>query len=146
MRSYVSTFYHVPFVSVRSGSVLSKGTIQKISNHWSDDLIDILFILWQMAQEVIYIKRLHKNLNCSQSARTPIYEDIRLCIAWSEGSIGGSCKAKPVDLRQHFVHEAVEKKALILFQSSGNHYFANLLTKPLGCQAVLNLQTKILGL
>ncbi len=32
--------------------------------------------------------------------------DNETCIAWSEGSVGGSDQAKHVDLRMHLVHEA----------------------------------------
>ncbi len=39
---------------------------------------------------------------------TCIYEDNRTCIAWSEGSVGGSDRAEHIDLREHFVDDAVE--------------------------------------
>ena len=33
-------------------------------------------------------------------------DDNETCISWSEGSVGGSERAKHIDLQMHFVHEA----------------------------------------
>ena len=60
-----------------------------------------------MVQEVIYARRLLEKLGFPQPEPTVIYEDNRTCIAWSEGSVGGSDRAKHIDLREHFVHDAV---------------------------------------
>ena len=48
------------------------------------------------------------NLGLPQTAPIPVFADNETCIAWSEGSVGGSDRAKHVDLqvRMHFVHEA----------------------------------------
>ena len=67
-----------------------------------------------LVQEVIYTRRLLEKLGFPQAEPTVIYEDNRTCIAWSEGSVGGSDRAKHIDLREHFVHDAVQAKVLKL--------------------------------
>ena len=62
-----------------------------------------------MVQEVIYARRLLKKLGFQQSLPTSIFEDNRTCVAWSEGSVGGSDRAKHIDLREHFVHDSVQQ-------------------------------------
>ena len=59
-----------------------------------------------MVQEVIYLRKFLGNLGFPQTTPTPVFADNETCIAWSEGSVGGSERAKHVDLRMHFVHEA----------------------------------------
>jgi hypothetical protein len=46
------------------------------------------------------------NLGFPQTAPTPVFADNEACIAGSEGSVGGSERAKHVDLRVRFVREA----------------------------------------
>ena len=60
-----------------------------------------------LVQEVIAVRKLLEKLGVPQKEPTTIGEDNRTCIAWSEGSVGGSNRAKHIDLRKHFVHEAV---------------------------------------
>ena len=59
--------------------------------------------------EVIYIRRFLSNLGFQQTHPPCAYEDNRTCVAWSEGSVGGSDRAnlKHIDLGEHFVHNAV---------------------------------------
>ena len=59
-----------------------------------------------MVQEVIYLRKFLGNLGFPQTAPTPVFADHEACIAWSEGSVGGSERAKHVDLRVHFVHDS----------------------------------------
>jgi hypothetical protein len=85
-----------------------------------------------MVQGVIYARRLLEQLGFPQPEPTPVYEDNTTCIKWSEGSVGGgSDRAKHIDLREHFVHEAVEKKILKLEPINSTDNAADLLTKPL---------------
>ncbi len=72
-----------------------------------------------LVQEVIYARRLLQNLGFPQPAPTYIYEDNRTCIAWSEGSVGGSDRAK--------------------------HNVADLLTEPLPKAAFQTLRKRLLG-
>ncbi len=59
-----------------------------------------------MIQEVIFLRKFLSNLGFPQTAPTPVFADNETCIAWSEGSVGGSDRAKHVNFRMHFVHEA----------------------------------------
>ena len=43
-----------------------------------------------MVQEVNYIRRFLENLGFPQKLPAVVYEDNRTCVAWSEGSVGGS--------------------------------------------------------
>ena len=67
-----------------------------------------------MVQEVIYARKFLDNLGFPQTAPTQVFEDNSTCIAWSEGSVGGSDRAKHIDLREHFVHDAVKEDVLQL--------------------------------
>jgi hypothetical protein len=52
-----------------------------------------------MVQEVIFLRKFLHNLGFPQTAPTPVFADNETCIAWSEGSVGGSERAKHVDPR-----------------------------------------------
>ena len=73
---------------------------------------------------------------------TQVFEDNSTCIAWSEGSVGGSDRAKRIDLREHFVHDAV--KELVVVASTDN--VADILTKPLSKAPFQLLRKRIMGL
>ena len=83
-----------------------------------------------MVQEVIYARRLLEKLGFPQSSPTTIFEDNRTCVAWSEGSVGGSDRAKHIDLREHFVHDAVQQKILRLEVIASADNAADAMTKP----------------
>ena len=51
-----------------------------------------------LVQEVIYIRKFLANLGFAQKEPTKIFEDNRTCVAWSQGSVGGSDRAKHLDL------------------------------------------------
>ena len=59
-----------------------------------------------MVQEVIYLRKFLANLGYPQTAPTRVFADNETCIAWSEGSVGVSERAKHIDLHVHLVHEA----------------------------------------
>ncbi len=71
-----------------------------------------------MVQEIVYLRKFLSNFGLPQEAPTPVFfeetptpeffADNETCISWSKGSVGGSERAKHVDLRVHFqvVHEA----------------------------------------
>jgi hypothetical protein len=90
-------------------------------------------------KEVIYLRKLLNNLVFPQTSPTVIYADNETCIAWSEGSIGGSERAKRIDLRIrflhevriHFLHEAVNAGHVILRKIDTTKLNrSDLLTKP----------------
>ena len=97
-----------------------------------------------LVQEVVYIRKLLTNLEFPQEPATEIGEDNRTCIAWSEGSVGGSDRAKLIDLLQHFVHAAVQGKVLVL--RSVKRDVADILTKPLAEPAFKILRKHLTGL
>ena len=99
-----------------------------------------------MVQEVIYIQRLLEKLGYPQTAPTSVFEDNRVCITWSEGSVGGSDSAKHIDLREHFVHDAVEAKILKLEAINSADNVADIMTKPLGKTLFDILRKLMLGL
>jgi hypothetical protein len=59
-----------------------------------------------MVQEVNFLRNFLGNLGFPQTAPTPVFADNETCIIWSEGPVGGSERAKHVDLHMHFVHDA----------------------------------------
>ena len=51
----------------------------------------------------------------------------KVMIAWSEGSVGGSERAKHVDLRVHFEHDACAAGQLKFFKLKSKHNSADIL-------------------
>ena len=91
-------------------------------------------------------RRLLEKLGFPQLDPTCIYEDNQTCIAWSEGSVCGTDRAKHIDLREHFVHDAVEAKTLKLMPIATMDNVADLLTKPPPKAAFLTLRKRLMGL
>ncbi len=58
-----------------------------------------------MVQEVIFLRKFLDNLGFKQNT-TPIFADNETCIHWYEGSVGGSDRAKHIDLRKHAMMHA----------------------------------------
>jgi hypothetical protein len=83
-----------------------------------------------MVQEVIFLRKFLDNLGFKQNSPTPIFADNETCIHWSEGSVGGSDRAKHIDLRKHFVHDARQQGILQLQKIDSEFNGADLLTKP----------------
>jgi len=98
-----------------------------------------------LVQEVIYIRKLLTNLGFPQVSATEVGEDNRTCIAWSEGSVGGSDRAKHIDLRAHFVHAAVQDKIVSLHNIRSNENVADILTKALPEPAFTILRKQLMG-
>ena len=99
-----------------------------------------------LIQEVIHIRKLLHNLGFPQESPTEIGEDNCICIAWSEGSVGGSDRAKHIDLRKHFVHEAVQASHIKLDPVRSADNLADLFTKPLPRSSFESLRNRIMGL
>ena len=60
----------------------------------------------EMAIEIIYLRTLLANMQLRQSDYTPVFEDNTACIEWANQVIGGRERAKHIDIRKHFAHEA----------------------------------------
>ncbi len=99
-----------------------------------------------LIQEVIYIRKLLTNLGFPQVSATEVGEDNRTCIAWSEGSVGGSDRAKHIDLRAHFVPAAVQDKIVSLHNMRSNENVADILTKALPEAAFTILRKQLMGI
>ena len=82
-----------------------------------------------LVQEVIYIRRLLTNLGRPQDLVTEVGKDNCTCITLSEGAVGGSDRAKYIDLRIYFVHDAVKDKIVRLHSIKSKHNVADILTK-----------------
>jgi hypothetical protein len=65
--------------------------------------------------------------------------------AWSEGSVGGSDRAKHIDLGEHFVHDAVAKGVLKLMSIASAANVADLLIKPPGFGLFPQLRKRLMG-
>jgi hypothetical protein len=59
--------------------------------------------------------------------------------------VGGSDSAKHIDLREHFVHDAVKAGVLKLVPVASVDNVADLLTKPLTKAPFLSLWKRLLG-
>ena len=81
-------------------------------------------------QEVIYLRKFLANLGYPQTTPTHVFAGNETCIAWSEGSVGGSERAKHIDLRVHFVHEARAAGHLEPCKLDSKVNAADILTKP----------------
>ena len=66
------------------------------------------------AKEIIYLRSLLANLGFTQDGSTHVYEDNTACIEWGNNVIGGRERAKHIDIRKHFAHEAIKNGHLIL--------------------------------
>ena len=98
-----------------------------------------------LVQEVIYARRLLSNLGFPQTKPTAVFEDNTTCIKWAEGAVGGTDRAKHIDLREHFVHEAQQNCTLELQPIKSEDNVADLLTKPLLKAKFLLLRKRLMG-
>jgi hypothetical protein len=99
-----------------------------------------------MVQEVIYLRRFLDNLGVPQTHPTSVYEDNRTCVAWSDGSVGGSDRVKHIALLEYFVHNPVDQKVLKRRPIASSDNVADLLTKPLGANMFPALWKMLMGL
>ena len=98
-----------------------------------------------LVQEIVYCRKLLAALGYGQSQPTVVYEDNATAISWSEGSVGGSDRAKHIDLREHYVHGAVAEGVLKLVKVPSEDNLADLrvFTKPLPKERFLVLRKQI---
>jgi hypothetical protein len=72
-----------------------------------------------MVQEVIFLRKFLDNLDFKQNSPTPLFADNETCIHLSKGSVGGSNRAKHIDLSKHFGHDACQQGILQLWKNPG---------------------------
>ena len=68
----------------------------------------------------------------AQAPDTPVYEDNAACIEWGNHVIGG--RAKHIDIRKHFAHEAIQNRQMRLVKVETSSQLADIFTKPLQLQ------------
>jgi hypothetical protein len=85
----------------------------------------------EMAVETIYLRGLLLNMRLPEDDDTPIFEDNAACIEWANHVMGGRERAKHIDIRKHFAHEAVQNGHMRLHKIATEYQLADLLTKPL---------------
>ena len=81
--------------------------------------------------EIIYLRNLIRNMGLPQEDDTPVYEDNTACIEWGNHIIGGRERAKHIDIRKHFAHEAIQNRHMRLIRVSTDEQFADIFTKAL---------------
>jgi hypothetical protein len=93
----------------------------------------------------MYTRKSLDNLGFPPTRSTSVYEDNRTCVAWPEGSVGGSDRAKHMDLREHCLHNAVDQGVLKLRPVASADNVADLLTRPLGANVFPALRKMLMG-
>jgi hypothetical protein len=66
--------------------------------------------------EIIYLRNLIRNMGFHQDDDTPVYEDNTACIEWGNHIIGDRERAKHIDIRKHFAHEAIQNRHMRLIR------------------------------
>jgi hypothetical protein len=69
------------------------------------------------------------NLGFTQDSPTHAHEDNTACIEWGNNVIGGCERAKHIDIRKHFAHEAIKNGHLILKKVPTTLQLADIMTK-----------------
>jgi hypothetical protein len=85
----------------------------------------------EMAVEMIYLRNLLDNMRFAAGDNTTVFEDNTACIEWSNHIMGGRERAKHIDIRKHFAHEAVQNGHIRLIKIPTEFQLADLLTKGL---------------
>ena len=83
------------------------------------------------AVEVIYLRYLLRSMGFAPKKWTPVYEDNNACIEWGNNIIGGRERAKHIDIRKHFAHEAIQNGHLRLVLVDTSEQLADIFTKGL---------------
>jgi hypothetical protein len=83
------------------------------------------------ATEVMYVRDLLDRLGFGQRSPTPVFEDNNACIEWGNNVIGGRERAKHIDIRKHFAHEAIQNGYMRLIRVPTSRQLADILTKGL---------------
>ena len=81
-------------------------------------------------QEAIWLRYLLKDLCISTEVPTLIHEDNQGAIAMTKDPVGHKC-TKHIDIKHHFIREAVKNKTVSLAYCPTNKMIADLFTKPL---------------
>ena len=98
-----------------------RNTIWHLWRQWSSSIFARFSFAW-----VLYLKVIQFNLYSGL-----VFEDNNACIEWSNNVIGGRERAKHVDIRKHFVDEAVETGLLRSVRVDTSEQLADVFTNSL---------------
>jgi hypothetical protein len=100
-----------------------------------------------LVTEVLYLRNLFDRMGFVQQKPTSVYEDNTTCIGWGNSVIGGSDRAKHIDIRKHFAHEVIQNDHMTrkLVCVSTTSQLADILTMPLHFPQYLACAAIILG-
>ena len=82
-----------------------------------------------VTREIIYIRSLLRSMGFAQDSPTPVFEDNTACIEWGNNIIGGRERAKHIDIRKHFAHEAIRNGHMLLKKVATSSQLADIMTK-----------------
>ena len=91
----------------------------------------------------MWLRRLQRSIGIDTSDSTPILEDNKCAIKWLEGS--SWAKSKHIDIKWHWIREAVESKDIRVSYCNTKAMLADLMTKPLPQHAHSTLTCLVLG-
>ena len=80
-------------------------------------------------KEIIYLRSLLGSMGFGQTGPTPVFEDNTACIEWGNNIIGGRERAKHIDIRKHFAHEAISNGHMIMVNVATTSQLADIMTK-----------------
>ena len=99
--------------------------------------------LSQAGRDALWLRRLHHSIGIDTSDSTPLLEDNKCAIKWLDGS--SWAKSKHIDIKWHWIREAVQSKALKVSYCNTKAMLADLMTKPLPQHAHTTLTRLVLG-
>jgi len=87
--------------------------------------------LTSAAQEVVWLRRLLRDLDVDISQPTIIYEDNQSAIAIAKSENFGHKRRKHIDVRHHFIQETIQNRTVCVEYCPTDQMIADILTKPL---------------
>jgi hypothetical protein len=95
-------------------------------------------------KEAIWLARLLTSMGVPQPSPVVLYEDNQSCIALSKDAVQHK-RTKHVDIQHFFVRECVERRLVKLYYVPTEHQLADMLTKPVGRERLLQLRPQVMG-
>lgn len=100
--------------------------------------------LGEACQELIWLRRLFKDLEETLPGATTIYEDNTSCISFVKTE-RTTKRSKHIDTKQYFIKELVEHGEVELVYCCTELMVADALTKPLSCTRLNNLLERMVS-